>query len=156
DIALKASLVAAAALAATTLLRAQSAAVRHWVLTVSIVCVAALPLLAVIVPPWPIPVATAALARAADDSSSTVSVSTMPQSAAGQDRPEPSNQKVQAERPYASLVPLRVALLPVWMGGAVVSGLVLIVGLLRLRTIAAAATRLDAGRWADLIADVAR
>ncbi|HMF98396.1 MAG TPA: M56 family metallopeptidase [Vicinamibacterales bacterium] len=156
DLALKASLIAAAALAATTLLRAQSAAVRHWVLTVSVVCVAALPLLSAILPTWQIPFATAVPSRAAVQSSPTVTVAIMPQSGAASEPPEPRNQKVEAENRFVSRFPARVSLLPVWLVGAVAGGLVLIVGLIRLRAIAATATRLDTGHWADLVADVAR
>src|SRR5499427_4194581 len=156
DLALKASLIATAALAATTLLRAQSAAVRHWILTVSVVCVAALPLLSAIVPTWQIPFATAVPSPAADQPSPTVTVAIMPQSGAASEQPEPRNQKVEAENPLVSRFLARFWLLPVWLVGAVAGGLVLIVGLIRLRAIAATATRLDNGHWADLVADVAR
>jgi TonB family protein len=158
DVALKASLVAAAALAVTTLLRAQSAAVRHWILTVSVVCVAALPLLTVIVPTWQVPIATSAPSPAADRSSSTVSVAIMPQT--GTDS-EPAAVRGQKSDDF-SLLPVHFSLftsnvfLLLWLSGVAVSGLVLIVGLIRLRTIAAGARRLDTGHWADLVAQIAR
>src|SRR5262249_47444907 len=128
DMALKASLVGAAALAATALLRAQSAAVRHWILTVSVVCVAALPLLSLIVPTWQIPVA-ARPAPATDRSASTISVAIMPQSGAALEMPAPVKQ-IAAEPRDASQWPARFWLVPVWLSGAAVSGLMLIVGLI--------------------------
>jgi TonB family protein len=152
DLALKASLVAATALAVTTLLRAQSAAVRHWILTVSVVCVAALPLLTLVVPTWQIPFATSAPA-AAGPASSTVSVTIMPQTPGDA---EPSAIRNQSSGTSAfPLLPSPFSVLTMWLAGVAVSGLVLIVGLVRLRAIAAAARRLDSGRWADLAAEVA-
>jgi TonB family protein len=160
DVALKASLVAAAALAATTLLRAQSAAVRHWVLTVSIVCVAALPLLAAIVPTWQIAIATPAPSPAASPSSPTVSVTIIPPAGRNRDQPDVNQPAGTPGPPLFSSVFSRLAssdsLLTVWLAGTVVSGLVLIIGLIRLRAIAAGAARVDRGRWADLMERVAR
>ena len=49
---MKASVIVLVALAATTLMRKRSAAVRHWVLSAAIVCAAATPLLELVVPSW--------------------------------------------------------------------------------------------------------
>jgi TonB family protein len=159
DVVVKASLVAAAALAVTALLRGQSAAVRHWILTVSVVCVAALPLLTVIVPAWQIPIVSLRSSPAIDRSSATVSVAIMPQDA---DSKQSAARGRQSEQRDVSLLGADVSgltshfFLLSWLSGVAVSGLVLIVGLIRLRTIAAGAVRLDTGRWADLVAQVAR
>jgi len=159
DVVVKASLVAAAALAITALLRAQSAAVRHWILAVSVVCVAALPLLTAVVPAWRIPLAAPAAPRAAEPSSSTVSVTIMPQPGR---QSESADARSRAELPRSSFAaaPLSVLasrfFLALWLAGAAVSGLVLVVGLVRLRAIAARARRLDTARWTNLMAQVAR
>ena len=55
DTTIKVSLIVVLALAATVLLRKQSAALRHWVLAAAIVCAAATPLFTVVVPSWDFP-----------------------------------------------------------------------------------------------------
>jgi len=83
EVALKAALLAGTALALAALLRHQSAAVRHWILTVGVVCVAALPLLALVVPSWHIPLAASAPAPPADGHAGpVVAITIMPQDAA--------------------------------------------------------------------------
>ena len=79
--ALKAALLAGAALALAALLRHQSAAVRHWILTVGVACVAALPLLALVVPPWHIPRRRAGAARRCS-AAPVVAITIMPRDAA--------------------------------------------------------------------------
>src|SRR5207244_12325204 len=49
---IKISLIVAAALAVTPLLRRQSAAVRHFVLAAALACAAATPFVRVVAPPW--------------------------------------------------------------------------------------------------------
>jgi len=58
DSTIKVSLVVVLGLTASALLQRRSAALRHWVLTVSIVCSAAMPLLAAVVPTWRLVVPT--------------------------------------------------------------------------------------------------
>src|SRR4029077_5812643 len=115
-------------------------------------CIAALPLLAAVVPTWQIPIAPSPPSRAASPSSSTVSVTIMPQSGADSksgdaDRQSAGEPDFSFPRFHFSLLPFNF-FLPVWVSGAAVSGLLLIVGLARLRTIAARAVRIDSGRWA--------
>ena len=89
DVAVKATLLAGAALALAARLRTQSAAVRHWVLTMGVVCVAALPLLTLVVPSWHIPVAASAPPPRADvRRGAVVAVTIMPQGAAAAEPPE--------------------------------------------------------------------
>ena len=52
DTTIKVSIIVVLALAATVMLRKQSAALRHWVLAAAIVCAAATPLFTVVVPAW--------------------------------------------------------------------------------------------------------
>jgi TonB family protein len=159
DVALKASLVAAAALAVTALLRGRSAAVRHWILTVAVVCVAALPLLTTVAPTWQLPIATSAPPPAAGGVSSTVSVTIVPPPANASTR---DARHQNAEESAFSLLPARLSLLPstffliLWLSGAAVCGVALLVGLIRLRLVGAGAARLDSRRWTDLVDELAR
>jgi TonB family protein len=149
EFALKAALLAGAALALAALLRHQSAAVRHWILTVGVVCVAALPLLALVVPSWHIPVAASApLPRADLHAAPVVAITIMPQDAAMMET------AVARESRPSSLVS-RLPVL-VWVGGVVLSGLMLVVGLVRLRAIGRTATRVVDQRWLDLLDELAR
>ena len=135
DIALKATLLAGAALALVALLRTQSAAVRHWILTMGVVCVAALPLLTLVVPSWHIRVAASAPPRRADvGSDALVAVTIMPQAAAATERP---GARAVARSSLATRAPLFV-----WAAGAALSGLMLVVGLVRLRAAAMPRARL--------------
>ncbi len=61
DSALKVSVILAGALAASGLLRARSAAVRHWVLAAALGCSVAVPALELFVPAWDLPLSRAAV-----------------------------------------------------------------------------------------------
>src|SRR5258706_8319885 len=61
DSAIKASVIVAVALGANALLRARSAALRHWVLAAAVACALAVPALEVLVPAWDVPFAHAEL-----------------------------------------------------------------------------------------------
>src|SRR5437879_142131 len=54
---IKISLIVLIGLAGTAVLRRRSAALRHWVLTLAIMCAAATPVLELVVPPWQLPAA---------------------------------------------------------------------------------------------------
>jgi len=150
EFALKAALLAGTALALAALLRHQSAAVRHWILTVGVVCVAALPLLALVVPSWHIPVAASApLPRADVHAAPVVAITIMPQDAAVAE----TAAAARASRPSSLVSRLPVF---VWVGGVVLSALMLVVGLVRLRAIGRTATRVADRRWLDLLDELAR
>ena len=147
DVALKATLLAGAALALAAVLRTQSAAVRHWVLTMGVVCVAALPLLTLVVPSWHIPVASSA-PRAVVRPGAVVAVTIMPQGVAATEQPD---GRAAARSSLAAGAPLFV-----WMAGAALSALMLVVGLVRLRAIGRAATRVGDPRRIGLLDELAR
>jgi len=147
EFALKAALLAGAALALAALLRHQSAAVRHWILTVGVACVAALPLLALVVPPWHIPVAAPA-PHADVHAAPVVAITIMPQDASATE-----TAAAEASRPSPRLSRLPAL---VWAGGVALSGLILVVGLVRLRAIGRTATRVVDRRWLDLLDELAR
>lgn len=147
-LALKAALLAGAALALAALLRRQSAAVRHWILTVGVVCIAALPLLAFVVPSWHIPVAAPAPPPRADvHTGPVVAITIMPQDGA-------AAETAAAQAGPSSLLPRLPAF--VWVSGVMLSGLMLVVGLVRLRAIGRTATRVVDRRWLELLDDHAR
>ena len=149
EFALKAALLAGAALALAAVLRHQSAAVRHWILTVGVVCIAALPLLALVVPSWHIPmVASAAAPRADLQAGRVVAATIMPQDAA---TTETAVAPVSRPSPRVSRLPALV-----WAGGVALSALMLMIGLVRLRAIRRTATRVVDQRWLDLLDELAR
>ena len=55
---IKISLIVVIGLAGTAMLRRRSAALRHWVLALAIVCAAATPVLELVMPAWQLPAAT--------------------------------------------------------------------------------------------------
>jgi TonB family protein len=149
DVALKATLLAGAALALAALLRTQSAAVRHWILTMGVVCVAALPLLTLVVPSWHIPVDTSAPPTAADNRvGAVVAVTIMPHGVAATEQPD---ARAATPPSLVSRAPLFV-----WAAGAALSGLMLVVGLVRLRVIGRAATRVVDPRRLGVLDELAR
>ena len=148
DVAVKATLLAGAALALAALLRTQSAAVRHWVLTMGVVCVAALPLLTLVVPSWHIPVTAPAPPPRADvPPGAVVAVTIMPQRVAAT---EPPGGRAVGRSSLAARAPLFV-----WMAGAALSALMLVAGLVRLRAIGRAATRVVDPRPLGLLDELA-
>src|SRR5205823_6102275 len=126
-------------------------ALRHWILAVAVVCIAALPLVTLVVPTWQIPVAATTASSAAAPSSSTLSVTIVAQ----RDAQRAVDQPPTPAPPRLAGLLARLPLL-LWLGGVVISGCVLVAGLFRLRAIAGAATRLNTGRWVDLVSEFAR
>jgi TonB family protein len=150
---IKVSAILLLALVASALLRRRSAAVRHWTLSVAIVCAVGMPLLAVLVPVWRIAPATWSRLGTAAAPSSPVSTTTTftPQPiAAARARTEEARRTAAAS--FAITGADVIGLL--WLAGAGVSLLILIAGLGRLKWLAARARRIDDGRWARLAAEV--
>jgi TonB family protein len=148
DSAIKASVIVAVALAANGLLRARSAALRHWVLAAAVACALAVPALEVLVPAWDVPFAHA-------ERSLPVAGTTRPAdgSAAAQytviadgARPAPS----VTTQHVASRVSIAAALewfSWLWLAGTAGSLAVLFVGLWRLARLASSASPLESARW---------
>jgi len=130
---LKISLILVAALAASTLLRRRSAAVRHFVLAAALACAAATPFVRIVAPAWHSASRLQLIDRplaVLDDSASTT-----PSSAAH----APAGRSIDATA-------IMRAVGVVWMTGAGLAMLVLLVGLSRLSWIAAHARRIAGGR----------
>src|SRR6266540_3497044 len=149
DSALKVSVILAGALAASELLRARSAAVRHWVLAAALGCAVAVPALELFVPAWDLPLSRAAvrdqpgprftmpLDRSAKSPAAVVSFERAAESAT-----PPSATSRAAIAPTA-LKWMSV----VWVLGAGSSLAVLLAGLWRLARLASSARPVESVRW---------
>jgi TonB family protein len=150
EIILKVSLILSAALGMAMMLRAKSAALRHWVLSVGIVCAVTAPALVSIAPAWHPPLGTAA--RPAQDVAvefpAAFSVAA-PTSAAT----PPSNRGTTAA---VSRVTVWQVLMWTWIGGTAIACVALLLGLARLSWIRSRARRLDDGMWPTLAVEIAR
>jgi len=151
EIILKVSLILLAALLLAMLLRTRSAALRHWVLSVAIVCAFSTPLLMPMAPVWHFPFT---LTR--NQPSPAVSL------------PVPGDDVVDASsslvRPSAGAgIPIRSAratgrqwLVWTWMTGTIVGLIALLVGLTRLSWIRSRASRVHDQMWLSLAEQVGR
>ena len=149
--AIKTSVVVLVGIAATVVLRRQSAAVRHWVLSVAIVCAAVMPLLSLVVPSWQLTAGASPPAPATTRSNNDPTVQVDPLAAVVVDSELPG-QRAKSE----SSVDPRVWLGVIWISGMTVSLGILLVGVLRLRSLASRARRIDCGKWTELAEVVAR
>jgi len=140
---IKISLIVIGAMAAMSLLRRQSAAVRHFVLAAALACAAATPLARVVAPAWQSTSRLQVIDRplaVLDDSALTTPSNIAHQPAAGSIDP--------------AAVMRVVGIL--WIIGVALATAVLIVGLLRLQWIASHARPVIDGPWADAARDIAR
>src|SRR5262249_35049900 len=137
----KTSLIVVAALAATTLLRHRSAAVRHFVIAVALACAAATPLVRFVAPAW--------------QSASTLQVIDRPLAVFDASSP-PTPSSVAHARAGASISRAAVvrAIGIIWMSGVALSLAVLAIGLLRLRVIESRSRRIVDGPWVEAAADL--
>jgi beta-lactamase regulating signal transducer with metallopeptidase domain len=139
---IKISVIVSAALAATLLLRRQSAALRHFVLACALASAAATPLVRLVAPAWQPASRMQLIDRPLavfEDASSSMST------AVG----------APAERTITAASVLRASGI-VWAAGAVLSLLVLVVGFARLSWIASRAERLADGPWMRAAHDISR
>jgi TonB family protein len=142
---LKVTAIMLAALGAAATLRRQSAALRHWVLSVSIICAVAAPLLG-LVAPWHVQAGAIAPAAAAERTRAFSTTTLFL---------EPSETPPVASSDAATLV-TRVRrwltwphlLGAAWIAGAGINLLILGVGLTRLTRITSRARPIESGRWA--------
>ena len=144
---MKVSLIVLFGLLATTLLRKQSAAVRHWVLAAALVCAAATPALRLVVPAWQTSAAwlTTSRLQLIDRPMAVFDVAALSEGA-------------RAAAPAVGYNAAAIArwLRLVWIAGASVSLFVLLAGLGWLSWLASRATRVTAGPWAVAGDEVAR
>ena len=141
--AVKVSLIVLVALGAAALLGRQSAALRHWVLSIAICCAALLPILIVVVPAWH-------AVQGAQSSLRVIAVE--PFSSTGRDV-----QAVPGAQASEISPPSRRALFvgAVWIAGALGSLSILLIGFARLSWIAARCRRIEDGPWTRLADEIA-
>lgn len=129
---LRTSLILVVGLVASLVLRRRSAAVRHWVLAMSIACAALAPILGRAMPVWTVP----ALTRATP-STSHVEVSV--RSAAVPDAPA-LGSIARPPQTTAFVQRLGTLIVPVWIAGALIKMVVLIIGMSRLARLTSIST----------------
>jgi TonB family protein len=142
DSALKASLVLAVGLAVAAALRRRPAALRHWVLASTLACAAAVPLIAVAVPAWRLPMMTSAETIPAVGLESAAPRETAVGTRASENRASSASPQSTVEAFDAAAIALAV-----WLAGALLSLLVLAAGMLRLARLSSNAKAIDGGPW---------
>jgi TonB family protein len=171
DSAIKVSIVLLVALGAAGLLRRQSAATRHWGLSVAILLALAMPMLAPIAPSWHPgvdAVAIFAAARGSQRPHGAVRTSTGvtwtaaefdSSSLAAQDAAREARRQGLAARAGGGadtwLTGVAWSIGAVWLTGVVISLSVLLVGLGRLAWLASHARPLRSGRWNVIAGEIA-
>ena len=145
--ALKASVLVGIGLIPILVLRSQSAALRHWILAVTMVAALATPLLMVLAPSWSLPVSVAtsdgaqAPRRAAATSNRSVNARIETTTTVN------TTNNGQASRTIDP-VPILIA---VWIAGVFVNLAGLLTGLWRLHRVASRATIVSEGPWAGSV-----
>jgi beta-lactamase regulating signal transducer with metallopeptidase domain len=132
------TIILAIGLTAILLLRRRSAALRHWILAASIVTGAAAPLLEVLLPEWPMPVASlfgtappplASTLRFTADAAPTVTES--------------------VAEPASATLPWTTIVVAAWMVGSFLGLLGLVIGIARLARLSAHCTPVRTGPWRE-------
>jgi beta-lactamase regulating signal transducer with metallopeptidase domain len=153
DATLRMSVVLVAALAATVLLRRRSAALRHFVLAVAVLCSAALPLLQGLAPSWQLP--GAVRSAASIDAAGVATDLTIRLPGSGAD-PATSGAAARASAAPAVWPDARRWLLSVWIVAAAIQLLVLLAGTARIQLLLGAATPVLAGPWHRAAVEIVR
>lgn len=148
SVTIKVAILTLAALVATALLRRQSAAVRHFVLATAFACSLCVPVMERVLPSWSLPLPS--IWSASPASSSLRFVTTLP------DAPAVARPVIAGDRPGMGVPSLTTLLVSIWIGGAVIACTVLLAGLFRLRTLAAASMPVSSGTWRDVAEEVSQ
>ena len=152
---IKVSLILLLALALMPLLRRRSAALRHWVLSASLLCAAVSPLAQLVVPSWRLPsgLASVVLNPISNTGASAELASTARAGAPGVGRHRSRTDNDAADRKWFSLS----ATLPsIWIAGTALGMSILLVGLWRLTRLAAAAKPISDGVWVERAEEICR
>jgi len=140
--ALKVALIASTGLLVAAALRRQSAALRHWVLALTLVAALAAPLLRLVAPSWSLPVR---VSGKVGRTSEAAVVSITPVGEAGR-RVEPFGSTARADD-TAPVVEATTIMLMLWLAGLVLNLAALAVGLWRLGRSSQRATLVEDGPW---------
>jgi TonB family protein len=151
EIVLKVSLILSAALVMAMALRTRSAALRHWVLSVGIVCAVTAPVLVSVAPVWRPP-----LGARADRPSQYVSpVMRVDDGVGAQASTTNPSPMAVADAAVRRVTAWQLAI-SIWMGGTLIAFTALVLGLARLSRIRSRSRRLDDGMWPSLALEIAR
>ena len=151
DIVLKVSLILSTAIGLSMALRGKSAALRHWVLSVGIVCAVTAPLLVSVAPVWHAPIG-AKVARPPQNVPLMVAPSEGVEAIVPSAKALPHGQASGAVRQIS----VWQVLMSAWIGGALIALAALTLGLARLSWIRSRARRLDDGMWPMLAREIAQ
>jgi TonB family protein len=153
DSSLKVAAVVLVSLGVAVCLRRRAAAARHWVLAVGIACAIAVPGLTLVVPSWPIAIRAPASAPRPADTQSSVTTTIITQNASWGSGAAAAS--IAAAPPAADRTNALRLIALVWSGGAAIIASILLVGLVRLRVVAAAAQPVDSGPWRQVADEIA-
>ena len=153
---MKMSLIVLGALAVSFFLRRRSAALRHWVLAVGVACAAAMPILTLAVPAWPLPFATPTAFTPYENPFRDARSSSVDASGQGLSPACPARRLSRRRRRLVPDSRWRAAVQSIWLAGMVVGLAILLTGVLRLAWLAARAHRITHGRWYDLAEEISR
>jgi len=146
----KSSAIVAIALAATSLMRTRSAAMRHWILAAALIAAAAAPVLERVVPAWQVPRLPSATTNLAFARPGRVEG----RSGTRMVRQAHREQELSSTDAPAATYSSTLLILNVWLAGIAVSVLMLAVGLVRLLWIASRAEDLRDGPWVRIAAEI--
>jgi TonB family protein len=161
DSTIKVSLIVLMALGAGLLLRRQSAAVRHWVMAVAMVCAVVTPVVGVIAPSWHIGFNTFSPESpiTPDPAVSTTTIvlaPSLPRGQAGLAEPAAGVSDLTGVAGWGFSARTISALVGgIWLAGVAISLSILVVGMARLASLASGASRIESGRLASLARETA-
>jgi len=150
SVTIKIALLTLAGLAATVMLGRLSAATRHWVLATTMFCCLSVPAVELFLPAWSISLPIAWLTPS--DTSSLRLSNEAP--APGADAPNTTVNAIN-DAEISGLLSPAVTLAGIWIGGALAGLVMLTIGLLRLRSLAARSEPVTTEPWRSIADDVA-
>jgi beta-lactamase regulating signal transducer with metallopeptidase domain len=150
SVSIKIAVVLLGALIASIMLRRQTAALRHWVLTTALVCSLCVPVLELALPAWAIPLPAAWSPSA----STSLRISSTPLTSNATDGGAASAAATDSRTDR--VMPLVAMLVSLWVLGASAAIGTLVIGLRRLRTLARDSEAVTSGPWHEAAAGIAR
>jgi TonB family protein len=149
ELVVKVSLILSVALGLSMILGTKSAALRHWVLSVGIVCAVTAPILISLAPAWHAPITLKPAAEAGP--------TPIARPAAGEVKATPIevNTPTNAEPPRAVRITTLQLFVAAWIAGAFIGLATIIAGLARLSWIRSRSRRLNEGMWPELAREIA-
>lgn len=146
---LKVSLILSTALGLSMLLRTRSAALRHWVCSVGIVCALTAPVFVGLAPAWHAPLNLKSI------EASRPAPVVWPEIRAVGPASMEVNAPVNAAAPRIVHLATPQVLVGLWIGGALIGLLTLIAGLARLSWIRSRSRQIEDGMWPELAREIA-